>query len=174
MLRTDKKHKNTDKKIKFNNIWIILDRYYILPSSSIFVQCGKMANVGDRLHSATRQVSAGSATCPTDLGRGGCTPPPNRGPSSTHATHIHLHLVDVSAFSSSSSEDLLASSRPEDSLWAIPLGKISSGVCNGQHFLHSCRFLTAWLHAYLCLKMNVLASLSFAFSGIVVLWKCFL
>lgn len=40
-MRTDKKHKNTDKKIKFNTILINLGCYYILSSSSIFVQYRK-------------------------------------------------------------------------------------------------------------------------------------
>lgn len=44
-MRTDKKHKNTDKKIKFNNILMDLGGRYILSSSSISVQCRKTGNL---------------------------------------------------------------------------------------------------------------------------------
>lgn len=51
-MKTDKKHKNTDKKIKFNNIliWIAIIYY----QAAIFLyNTGRLANLGNILHSAT-------------------------------------------------------------------------------------------------------------------------
>lgn len=52
-MRAGKKHKNTGKKIKFNNILINLDCYTYYQAAAFFYNTGRLANFGNILHSAT-------------------------------------------------------------------------------------------------------------------------
>lgn len=164
--------KNTDKKIKFNNILINLDCYYILSSSSIFVQRRKTHPLWRQMAFSSRVAVASATYLHHHLGCSKCKAPPNH--DLTLLTHVqHTHLLRQPHFLVLS-EDLIASSHPENISWGfLLLAKFPPGICNWQDPPDSCQF-PAHVPLPVYVSKPVLLFLLPLLFGIVVFWKCFL
>lgn len=121
-MRTDKKHKNTDKKIKFNNILINLDGYYILSSSSIFVQYRKACKLWKYTTFSDMVDFCWKCDVFTSPRCSKCKPQPEiLLPRVTHTALPFRHRYFLLLL-----EDLIASSHTENISQAVTLGNISS------------------------------------------------